>query len=432
MGGGDRKAELRQLRSENRQLLVEKRRLEQELGAAQAAAAQVLALLNGPLSEAVAAATAAEAGGGIQPKLVSEAVQLFACLPAACIYAGIGSSGTGEDVRIRAFEQLIWPNCSGRLRGGLLIHTPTAAMAHRVARFVVGQGLACGALTEDLSSEQIERTASEFRSGKLKALVCSEEVEAVDLLTNAKHIVFMQPPRDPELYVQLVNQQSVTEAFEVETLYRPAVDRVQVLELVGKSRANVMLGAVPPPQPAAGTSSEARKAALDAQAAARAGFFALPPIGPAGAAYLLAAKAQLDAMPLPADFSRVEEVLLELLGDKCVSQAFLLDIYCATEASPDGASASAFYSRAQNAVQVLLDQGKLEEQLPQRRPGETDSQYAMRCLHERLLSARQQAQGAMPAGPAGAAPAPAEVWQAAQHRAMAAALHAIPELAKRA
>lgn len=184
-------AELRQLRSENRQLLVEKRRLEQELGAAQAAAAQVLALLNGPLSEAVAAATAAEAGGGIQPKLVSETVQLFACLPAACIYAGIGSSGTGanlqpargrrltevpasslvisllnvawpaclwmavcgrctllsieaclalvyphhclagEDVRIRAFEQLIWPNCCGRLRGGLLIHTPNAHMADR-------------------------------------------------------------------------------------------------------------------------------------------------------------------------------------------------------------------------------------------------------------------------------------------------------------
>ncbi len=73
---------------------------------------------------------------------------------------------------------------------------------------------------------------------------------------------------------------------------------------------------------------------------------------------------------------------------------------------------------------------KLEEQLPQRRPGETDSQYAVRCLQERLLSARPEARGAMPAGPAGAGPTPAEVWQAVRRSAMAATLHADPELAK--
>jgi len=167
-----------------------------------------------------------------------------------------------EDMRIRTFQELTWPGCRDRMRaGGLLIYVPSAGMAYRcelgthiahsscvtqrllpvmpshscccmpcrLARFVAGQGLACGALTEELSPEQIERVASEFRCGKLQvggwagcrcttflsmadhpsqwltlgiaglafkshskaalptqALVFSEAAQAVELLTNAK------------------------------------------------------------------------------------------------------------------------------------------------------------------------------------------------------------------------------------------------------
>jgi len=167
---------------------------------------------------------------------------------------------------------------------------------------VADQGLACGRLTEDLSPEQIERTASEFRSGKLQVewlkligmlgcrvnnLIGCETVDlsgmvarpfgahipsvcfshagagvqrggagcgpahnrqgrgdggqhTIALCSTAcmpapcpaipqcwpmlsglhapilQHIVFMQLPRDLERYVQLLNQQSMTEACEGE------------------------------------------------------------------------------------------------------------------------------------------------------------------------------------------------------------------------
>lgn len=37
---------------------------------------------------------------------------------------------------------------------------------------MAGQGFACGALTEELSPEQMERMAVEFRSGKLQVGGC--------------------------------------------------------------------------------------------------------------------------------------------------------------------------------------------------------------------------------------------------------------------